>query len=431
MMLRKAAPVMLALLIQSVYNIVDSLFVARFSPDGLTALSILFPIQLLMTAFATGTGVGLGILISRADGEGHTDGQGGLLKSGLFLGLVNYILFALAGFFLMEPFMRLCSDSPAVQEAGMQYAHTVMLGSFGLFTEGICTKILQAKGRMTLPMAAQVTGALINICLDPILIFGFFGMPEMGIRGAAAATIIGQWAAMVVLLPAVSGMMPHGGQISAKSCLRIYKAGIPSIVMQSLYCLYITGLNLILKQFTEDAVTVLGIYYKLQTFFFIPMLGLQQVLVPSFSYYYGAGRLEEGKKLLRSAVVFSVSCMCAGLLVFCILPDQMLGLFSGSVSVHEIGRTAFRIIGISFPAAGVTMMLTSWFQGVGRGAACTGVTVLRQVILLVPLAWLLHFLGLSAVWATFPITEAITLAVCIVLMKQEKQEETEDHLTKL
>ncbi len=290
LLLKLSPPVMLALLIQSIYNIVDSFFISRYSAAGLTALSIIFPIQLLMTALATGTGTGINILVSRMDGTGETKSQTDIVKCGLFSGFFNYVIFACAGLLLIRSYFAISSDQIPVQEQGIPYAQIIFAGSLGLFIESNCTKILQAKGNMLTPMIAQVTGAVINVILDPILIFGMFGMPEAGAAGAALATIAGQLAAMIITLAAVFRIYRFQGKIRLQNCIRIYRAGIPSIVMQSLYTLYIIGLNLILKQFTEDAVTVLGIYYKLQTFFFIPLMGLQQVILPVISFHYGAGK---------------------------------------------------------------------------------------------------------------------------------------------
>ena len=288
LLLKLSPPVMLALLIQSIYNIVDSYFVAQYSLSGLTALSIIFPIQLLMTALGTGTGTGLNILISRMDGNRDTARQRDVVKSGLYLGIWNFLIFTCIGMLLIGSYYTISSNQAEVRAEGVQYAQIIFLGSFGLFMESNCTKLLQAKGNMVTPMLAQVAGAAINLIFDPIFIFGLFGAPELGVAGAAIATIMGQWAAMLITLRAVFRTYDVRGTFRFKDCIQIYQSGFPSIIMQSLYTLYIVGLNLILKQFTEDAVTVLGIYYKLQTFFFIPLMGLQQVIVPVISFNYGA-----------------------------------------------------------------------------------------------------------------------------------------------
>lgn len=417
LLLKLSPPVMLALLIQSVYNIVDSYFVSRYSDAGLTALSIIFPIQLLMTALATGTRTGINILVSRMDGAGETKSQTHFVKSGLFLGLLNYIFFACAGLLFLESYYSIFSEQMLVREQGVQYARIIFAGSFGLFVESNCTKILQARGNMLTPMIAQVTGAVINVVLDPILIFGMFGMPEAGIAGAAFATIAGQMAAMAITLTAVYRIDHFHGNVQIQNCIQIYLAGIPSIVMQALYTLYIVGLNLILKQFTEDAVTVLGIYYKLQTFFFIPLMGLQQVILPIISFHYGAGKTQQLKDTLKYSTLFSCSMMLAATVIFLSIPEQLLSIFSNSASILRIGQNALRIISGSFIPAGLVMMFTVYFQGINCGRISIFITILRQILLLVPLAWIFHYAGLYFVWFTFMVTEIIAAFVCLRLYK--------------
>lgn len=275
LLLKLSPPVMLALLIQAIYNIVDSFFVARYSSEGLTALSIVYPVQLLMTALATGTGAGVNLLISRMDGQGETKKQSGVVTCGLVLALFHFLLFAILEAFLSAGYFRMSSANELVNTQGITYMNIIFAGSLGLFVESICTKILQARGNMARPMAAQVIGAVTNIILDPVLIFGLFGVPSLGIAGAAIATVLGQWAAMFITLAAVIQIYPQRGKWDRSTCLQIYQNGIGSIVTQSLYTLYIVGLNMILALFSEDAVTVLGIYYKIQSFFFIPLLGFQ------------------------------------------------------------------------------------------------------------------------------------------------------------
>ena len=422
LLLKLSPPVMLAHLIQSVYNIVDSYFVSRYSDTGLTALSIIFPVQLLMTALATGTGTGVNILLSRMDGAGESKPQPDFVKSGLFLGVLNYVIFACIGLLCIESFYSISSDQILVREQGVQYARIIFAGSFGLFIESNCTKILQAKENMIIPMIAQITGAVINVILDPIFIFGMFGMPEAGVTGAAFATIAGQIAAMGITLTAVCRIYHFRGKVQVQNCINIYRTGIPSIIMQSLYTLYIVGLNLILKQFTEDAVTVLGIYYKLQTFFFIPLMGLQQVILPIISFNYGAGKKQRVKDTLKYSTFFSCGVMAAAAAVFLMIPEQLLSIFSTSDSIIQIGRYALRIISGSFIPAGVVMMFTVYFQGIDCGRASLFITVLRQIILLVPLAWIFHYAGLNFVWFTFMVTEIIAAFVCLILYKKSKTE---------
>ena len=421
LLLKLSPPVMLALLIQSVYNIVDSYFVSRYSLTGLTALSIIFPIQLLMTALGTGTGTGLNILISRMDGNGETAPQRGVVKSGLYLGVLNFLIFACIGMLLIDGYYNMSSDQPAVRAEGIQYAQIIFLGSLGLFMESNCTKLLQAKGNMVTPMLAQVAGAVINLVFDPIFIFGLFGTPELGVTGAAIATIMGQWTAMLITLKAVFRTYDVRGKFRFKDCVQIYQSGFPSIVMQSLYTLYIVGLNLILKQFTEDAVTVLGIYYKLQAFFFIPLMGLQQVIVPVISFNYGAQNYKRVKDTLRYSIMISGGVMVLGTLIFMMFPKELIAIFSDNFSILSIGTPALRIISVSFVPASLAMMFTVYFQGTNQGQNSISITVLRQIILLVPLAWLFHFAGLNYVWLTFPVTEVIAMCCCLFLFSKSQK----------
>ena len=415
LLLKLSPPVMLALLIQSIYNIVDSYFVAQYSLSGLTALSIIFPIQLLMTALGTGTGTGLNILISRMDGNGDTARQRDVVKSGLYLGIWNFLIFTCIGMLLIGSYYTISSNQAEVRAEGVQYAQIIFLGSFGLFMESNCTKLLQAKGNMVTPMLAQVAGAAINLVFDPIFIFGLFGAPELGVAGAAIATIMGQWAAMLITLRAVFRTYDVRGTFRFKDCIQIYQSGFPSIIMQSLYTLYIVGLNLILKQFTEDAVTVLGIYYKLQTFFFIPLMGLQQVIVPVISFNYGAHDNKRVNDTLRYSILISCGVMALGTFIFMAFPKELISIFAGSTSILNIGTPALRIISVSFLPASLAMMFTVYFQGIEKGNCSVFITVLRQIILLVPLAWLFHFAGLNYVWLTFPVTESIAMCCCCFL----------------
>ena len=412
LLLKLSPPVMLALLIQSIYNIVDSYFVAQYSLSGLTALSIIFPIQLLMTALGTGTGTGLNILISRMDGNGDTARQRDVVKSGLYLGIWNFLIFTCIGMLLIGSYYTISSNQAEVRAEGIQYAQIIFLGSFGLFMESNCTKLLQAKGNMMTPMLAQVAGAAINLVFDPIFIFGLFGAPELGVAGAAITTIMGQWAAMLITLKAVFRTYDVRGTFRFKDCIQIYQSGFPSIIMQSLYTLYIVGLNLILKQFTEDAVTVLGIYYKLQTFFFIPLMGLQQVIVPVISFNYGAHDNKRVNDTLRYSILISCGVMALGTFIFMAFPKELISIFADSTPILNIGTPALRIISVSFLPASLAMMFTVYFQGIDKGKCSVFITVLRQIILLVPLAWLFHFAGLNYVWLTFPVTESIAMCCC-------------------
>ena len=423
LLLKMSPPVMLALLIQSIYNIADSFFVARYSTEGLTALSIVYPVQLLITALATGTGAGVNILISRLDGRGETEAQHDIIKSGLFLNMFHFLIFAFVGNILANAYFSLSTGNAVVKAQGIIYSRIIFSGSFGLFIESICTKILQARGNMVVPMIAQVTGSLVNIVLDIILIFGIGHIPALGIRGAAIATVIGQWVAMVITLLAVMKKYSLRGTCKPEFCKQIYANGIGSIVTQSLYTIYIVGLNMILKIFTEDAVTVLGIYYKIQSFFFIPLLGFQQVLLPLFSYHYGAGDRHRNRNILKCAMTFSAAIMAVATGIFLLFPEKLVQIFSMESTILAIGKYAFPVISISFVFAGLTIVITSYLQGIAHIKSSLFIIVLRQIVLLIPLAWVFHFMGLNAVWWTFPVTEIIAsmtgILIIVILHKQD------------
>lgn len=420
LLLKMAPPVMIALLIQSIYNIVDSYFIAKFSQAGLTALSIIFPLQLLMIALGTGTGAGINILVSRYDGEKNRKKSKDVIHTGLFLGVINYVLFAIIATPLLHPFFAMSTSAQEVRSMGITYGKVIFLFSFGLFMESNCTKILQARGNMIVPMAAQIVGAVLNIILDPILIFGAGKIPCMGVMGAAISTVIGQFVAMLLVLGFVLRMDMKGGKIEKKTIGKIYTAGFPSIAMQSLCTLYIIGLNLILNLFTEDAVTVLGIYYKLQTFFFIPLFGLEHIILPIVSYNYGARRLDRVTQTVRYSIGFGSLLLGAGTVIFVLFPRPLLSIFSTSTQVLKIGIPALRIIGVSFIPVAYSSIYSACFQGINRGKESFILTLLRQVFLLVPLAWIFHYWGLDMVWFTFPVTEFLT-AACAFIMKRRKR----------
>lgn len=419
LLLKLAPPVMLSLLIQSIYNIVDSYFVASYSSKGFLALSIIFPIQLLMTALATGTGVGITILISKMDGEGKKGSQDHIVKTGIFAGILNALVFAFLGCILIRFYYSISSNILTVQNLGISYAKIIFLLSPGLFVESVCTKIHQAKGNMMLPMAALVSGAILNVILDPLLIFGYFNLPELGIRGAAFATVFGQWISMLIVLIPLLKRYDLRSKISKHILVRIYLLGFPSIIMQSLYTLYIVGLNLILKLFSEDAVTALGIYYKLQTFFFIPLFGLQQVIVPIISYNYATKKESRVNQIAHDSLFISYFFMLLGVITFWLIPDPLMKIFHADQNVLKIGRIALRIIALSFLPAAYNLIYAVYFQRTNRGGDSLKVTVLRQILLFVPLAWLLHYQGLFFVWFTFPLTEMITSSYCFYLKKHK------------
>ena len=403
---RMAPPVMLAQLIQALYNIIDSVFVGRYSESGLTALSIVYPLQLLMIALAVGTGVGINTVMASKLGMNQSEKADEYAGTGTPIAVILWAVFAAVCFFIMPFYAKLQTESPQVIADVVTYGRIVCVFSFGLFLESIWTKILQARGDMKTPMVAQILGAVTNIALDPLLIFGMFGLPEMGIAGAAVATVAGQIVAALVVMkkgfyksPSIR-KYPHYTR-------QIFCLGLPNILMQSAYTLYIFGLNMILATFSDAAVTVLGLYYKWQTFFFIPLGSMQTCIVPVISFNYAAGNKERCKKTLNTAIIFGCVLMFLGTLCFEIIPEPMLRFFSKDEEVIRIGITAFRIIGLSFIPLVTSLTYPVLFQAVGASFKSSLLTIIRTVFLFVPLAYLFSRFGLQYFWLTYPVTDGI------------------------
>lgn len=411
-----APPVMLAQLIQALYNIVDSLFVGKYDNKGLNSLSVVYPIQLLMIALAVGTGVGINTRISYAIGQKKEKEAESYAGMGLFLAVTLWILFSLITFVLMPLFSSISTNSKAVHDQVIIYGRIVCVGSIGVFLESIFSKILQAKGDMKTPMIAQIVGALINIILDPILIFGLFGINEMGITGAAIATIVGQIASALIVMKKAITKSPNIK--TYKTYIKnIYISGIPNILMQSAYTFYIFGLNLILVSFSDDAVTALGLYYKWQTFFFIPLGALQTCIVPLIGYNYATKNINRCKETLNTSILFGVCLMFLGTLCFELIPGVMLRVFSDNENVIKIGITGFRIIGISFIPLVTSLTYPVFFQAVSSPIKSSLLTIIRTVILFVPLGYLFSRFGLNYFWFTYIATEIITSVVGYIFYK--------------
>ncbi len=412
-----APPVMLAQLIQALYNIVDSLFVGRYSETGLTALSIVYPLQLLMIALAVGTGVGINTVMAAKLGQSKKKEAEEYAGVGTPLAVVLWALFALVCWFIMPAYAKMSTESEAVIKDVITYGRIVCVFSFGLFLESIWTKILQSEGDMKTPTMAQIAGAITNIVLDPLLIFGMFGLPELGIAGAAIATVAGQVVAALVVWgkgfrksPAKS-VYPH-------HIAKIFCLGIPNILMQSAYTFYILGLNLILATFSDQAVTALGLYYKWQTFFFIPLSAMQTCIVPVVSFNFAAGNIERCKKTLRTAICFGLVLMAVGTFCFVLIPEQMLRVFTADALVVEIGKIGFRFVGVSFLPMVTSLIFPVFFQAVGYGLKSALLTVIRTVVLFVPLGYVFSRFGLNWFWMTYPVTEVITSTVGGIFYRQ-------------
>lgn len=406
-LLKLAPPVMLAQLIQALYNIIDSLFVGRYSDSGLTALSIIYPLQLLMIALAVGTGVGINTVMAAKLGVGNEKEADEYAGVGTPLAGFMWLLFAVICWFAMPFYAKMSTNSEVIIHDVIVYGRIVCVFSFGLFLESIWTKVLQSCGDMKTPMTAQIIGAITNIVLDPLLIFGMFGFPKMGIAGAAVATVSGQIMAALIVMKKGFRKSPHR-QVYPHHIAKIFQLGIPNILMQSAYTFYILGLNLILATFSDQAVTALGLYYKWQTFFFIPLGAMQTCIVPVISYNYAARNIERCKKTLSASIVFGMSLMALGTLCFVCIPSQMLRVFTSDELVIAIGRVGFRFVGISFLPMVTSLIFPVFFQAVGSSLKSSLLTVIRTVILFVPLAYLFSRFGLNWFWLTYPVTEVIT-----------------------
>ena len=415
-LMKIAPPVMLAQLIQALYNIVDSFFVGSYSESGLTALSIIYPIQLLMIALAVGTGVGINTNITFQYGIRNYKKAEEVAGIGSFLGIGLWIIFAVICYSIMPMYARMSTDSEAIIKDVILYGRIISVFSIGLFLESIWTKVIQADGDMKTPMIAQIVGAITNIILDPILIFGLGGLPKLGIVGAAVATVAGQIVAALIVMRKGYRKSPHF-KMYPEWIIKIYKSGIPNILMQSAYTFYILGLNLILSKFSDQAVTALGLYYKWQTFFFIPLGALQTCIVPIISFNYAAGNIKRCKKTLLISLIWGMVLMFIGTMFFEIIPSQMLSVFTRDIGVIDIGTVGFRFIGISFIPMVTSLIFPVFFQAVGCGLKSSMLTLIRTMVLFVPLGFFFSRFGLVYFWLTFPITEILTSAMGIVFYR--------------
>ncbi|MGM9912542.1 MATE family efflux transporter [Floccifex sp.] len=412
-----APPVMLAQLIQALYNIMDSLFIGKYSNSGLTALSIVYPLQLLMIALAVGTGVGINTIMASKLGQGQEKEANDYAGTSMPLMLVLWFLFAVVMYLAMPLYAKMSTETETIINDVIVYGRIVNVLSFGLFLESGWTKVLQAKGDMKTPMIAQIIGAIVNIVLDPILIFGMFGLPQLGIKGAAIATVIGQMIAALIVFKKGFYSSPKK-EVYPSYVLKIFQLGLPNILMQSAYTLYIFGLNMILASFSDQAVTALGLYYKWQTIFFIPLGAMQTCIVPVISFNYAAGNIERCKKTLFESILFGMSFMLLGVLCFETIPGTMLQVFTSDSLVIEIGTIGFRIIGISFIPLVTSLIYPVFFQAVGKSVKSSLLTILRTVCCFVPLGYLFSRLGLNYFWLTYPVTEVITTLVGFMFYKQ-------------
>ena len=425
LLLSMSLPMVAAMLVQALYNIVDSMFVAQLSENALTAVSLAFPVQNLMIAVSTGTGVGMNALISRALGEGNCERANLIANNGVYLAIFSTIAFALLAFFGSELFFRMQTDDLDIIQQGTIYIQVCSCLSFGIFLQIAFDRILQATGRTFYTMLTQGLGAILNIILDPILIFGLFGLPRMGIAGAALATVLGQMAAAALSLwynkkkndDIVISPKKYG--LSSMAIKKIYAIGIPSICMASIGSIMTFGMNKILIGFTDTATAVFGAYFKLQSFIFMPVFGLNNGMVPIISYNYGAARLDRVRKTFQLTAATATVIMCVGCAAFNLIPGTLLGFFSPSEEMLRIGTVALRVISYSFLLAGFDIIAGSVCQAIGNPVYTLICSVCRQLVVLLPVAWLLSQTGnLTLVWLAFPISEVVSLVLSIIFLRR-------------
>lgn len=427
LLMNMSLPMMISMLVQAMYNIVDSIFVSRVSENALTAVSLAFPLQTLLIAVAAGTGVGVNSILSKSLGEKNYERANKAAMNGIFLHIISYVGSVIIGLLAVRPFYasQIKNAPVEIMEMGVQYLTIVMVASFGLYAQFIFERLLQATGRTFFTMISQMVGAIINIILDPILIFGYFGLPRMGVAGAAVATVVGQIVAGIVsilynlkenddITISFQGFRPDGYVIAG-----IYKVGLPSIVMQSIGSVMTYGMNLILVGLSSTAAAVFGVYFKLQSFFFMPVFGLNNGIIPIVAYNYGAKKKKRMVRTIKWGMCIACCFMVLGFLAFETVPGMLLLLFDASENMLTIGVPALRTIAISFLSAWFCIVASSVFQAVGNGMYSLYVSVARQLVVLLPVAYILAKIGgLSLIWWCFPIAElmsGVISAICLML----------------
>ena len=427
LLITMAGPMILSMLVQALYNVVDSVFVSHYSQGGLTALSLAFPVQSLMIAVATGTGVGINAMLSKSLGEKDKDSVDAAAGNGVFLALCSYIVFMLFGIFGTRAFFETQKATEGVIEFGVQYLSICATFSLGVYVQITFERLLQATGKTFITMWTQLTGALINIILDPILIFGYLGAPRMGVAGAAVATVVGQWAAAAVAVVCNFKFNPEvtltlkGLRPRLRVIKRIYAVGVPSILMVAIGSVMTYTMNQILlgfKKVGETAVDVFGAYFKLQSFIFMPIFGLNNGMIPIVAYNYGAKKRGRITGTIKLSVIYAVSIMFLGFLIFQFGGDKLLGLFDATDEMLALGVPALRIISIHFLLAGFSIVASSVFQALGNGVFSLVISVARQLGVLLPAAWLLSLTGkVGNVWWAFVIAEFVSVLMCAVFLK--------------
>lgn len=422
LLINMSLPMMISMLVQALYNIVDSIFVSQINEYALRAVSLAFPIQSLMIAVAVGTAVGVNAFLSKTLGEKKYEKANTIAKNGIFLAVMSYFVFLIIGLLASRPFFATQTDIADVREYGVTYLTICCSAGIGVFIQTTAERLLQATGKTFHTMITQGIGAIINLIMDPILIFGYFGMPKMGVAGAAAATVAGQIVAAVMAMifnirfNKEIKLSFRGFKPDIKLILQIYKVGAPSIVVQAIGSVMTYGMNLILASFGA-AQTVFGIYFKLQSFVFMPVFGLNNGMVPIVAYNYGAGHRDRVIATIKSSIKYGVGIMIVGLLIMHIFPEQLLGMFNATGEILEIGVPALRIISLCFCFAGFCIVVGSVFQALGNGVYSMIVSVARQLCVLLPVAKLLSLSGnVKLIWCAFPIAEVASTGLSIFFL---------------
>lgn len=424
LLISMSLPMMISMLVQALYNVVDSIFVSQISENALTAVSLAFPVQNFMIAVGVGTGVGINALLSRSLGEKKFEQANKVANNGVFLAVLSYIAFLILGIIFSRRFFQWQTDIKDIVDGGYSYLIIVTTCSFGMYGQIVFEKLMQSTGKTIFSMTTQLTGAIVNIVLDPILIFGLFGFPKLGISGAAIATVIGQICGMSLAIylnttknkeikVEVKNFRP-----SLRTIKEIYAVGIPSIIMASIGSVMTFGLNKILLVFSSTATAVFGVYFKLQSFIFMPVFGINNGMVPIIAYNYGARNKDRLMKTVKISIMYGISIMLIGLVIFQVFPKELLSLFNASDKMISIGVPALRTISISFLFAGYCIVVSSMFQALGNGVMSMIVSLVRQLIVLLPVAYLLSKSGnLNMVWWAYPIAEIASVCLSVIGFK--------------
>ncbi len=427
LLITMALPLMISMLVQAMYNVVDSIFVSRINEAALTAVSAAFPIQSIMISVLGGTGVGINAILSRSLGEKNYKRANAAANNGTFLAICSYLVFVLIGLFVAKPFfLSQYTHNPEIVDYGVTYLRIVCVASFGFCFQMTYERMMQGAGLTFYTMITQSTGAIVNIILDPVLIFGLGPFPEMGVAGAAIATVTGQIIAgiMAVTLNQKINTSIHVTvkdvfRPSGEVIRRIYHVGVPSIIMMSIGSVMYYGMNRILTTFEDTASAVFGVYFKLQSFFFMPTIGMNNALVPIIAYNYGAQKRSRMIGVLKRAIIMAVCILSVGLLAFELLPQVLFGMFNASEHMLEIGVPAMRIIGLHFPVAAVCIILGTVFQALGQATYSAMVSIGRQLVVLLPAAFILSRIGgLSMIWWAFPIAEIMSMALTLIFFRR-------------